>query len=489
LALHEGDGEASQRPFVDDHEAQSPDVTISVSRIVSALSYALDLTEGQPMGHSVRTCIIGLRIAEKIGVPLGERSDLYYALLLKDAGCSSNSSRLFHTLNADEIRAKADVKTTDWTRIGWESLRYALTHVAVGRPFAERVRTLVRVASRQQEESWKLVKIRCERGASVARQMGFGEPVAQAIHSLDEHWNGGGYPDGRRGEEIPLFARIMLVAQTLDVFFTHRSADAAVEVIRKRSRRWFDPALVSAAGSLAKCGELWKGLDSKDLVAKIVELEPKERSVPATEDQLDSICQAFAEVIDSKSPFTYRHSNGVAEAAACMAQHLGFGFRSVRILRRAALLHDIGQLGVTNAILEKPDKLNSAEWAIVRKHPYHTYEILRRAPGFRRLSRDAASHHERLDGSGYCWSLRGEEIRFPARMLAVADVFKALSSTRPHRDAFPEEMVFRILAKEARSRLDPLCVEALMTSLSNGTDLILGSYAMNSIGLSPSYMR
>src|SRR5579872_2436205 len=178
-----------------------PAPSIRVSEIISALSYALDLTEGQPMGHSVRACIIGMQLAQQIGLPPTERGDLYYSLLLKDAGCSSNSSRLFHIVTADEIRAKRDVKLTDWTRVGWESLQYALTHVATGAPFLKRMRTLMQVAAKQQTESCELVKIRCERGASIARKIGFAEPVAQAIHSLDEHWNGGGYPDGRKGRE------------------------------------------------------------------------------------------------------------------------------------------------------------------------------------------------------------------------------------------------------------------------------------------------
>src|ERR1700722_16295723 len=204
--------------------------TIRVSEIISALSYALDLTEGRPMGHSVRSCLIGMRLAEQIGMTVTDQGHLFYALLLKDAGCSSNSSKLFHILNADEIKAKRDVKLTDWTKVGWESLQYALTHVATGAPFLERVRTLVQVAAKQQAESCELVKIRCERGASIARRIGFPEPVGQAIHSLDEHWNGGGYPDGLREREIPLFSRIMNLAQTLDVFHTHRSPEAAIEV-------------------------------------------------------------------------------------------------------------------------------------------------------------------------------------------------------------------------------------------------------------------
>src|SRR5271156_5675720 len=213
-------------------EDAAPGPTVRVSQIISALSYALDLTEGRPMGHSVRSCTIGMRVAAEIGLSGAEQGDLYYALLLKDAGCSSNSSKLFHILSADEIRAKRDVKLTDWTRVGWESLQYALTHVATGAPFLERVRTLVRVAANQQTESGALVKIRCERGASIARRIGFPEPVAQAIHSLDEHWNGGGYPSGLRGREIPLFSRMMNLSQTLEIFYTHRNPEAAIEVAR-----------------------------------------------------------------------------------------------------------------------------------------------------------------------------------------------------------------------------------------------------------------
>src|SRR5665213_1012694 len=94
-------------------------------------TFSADLTEGQPMGHSVRACMIGMRLAQQVGMSVDEQAELCYALLLKDAGCSSNASRLFHILNADEIKAKGDLKTKDWTRIGWESLHYALTHVCL----------------------------------------------------------------------------------------------------------------------------------------------------------------------------------------------------------------------------------------------------------------------------------------------------------------------------------------------------------------------
>jgi HD-GYP domain-containing protein (c-di-GMP phosphodiesterase class II) len=313
------------------------------------------------MGHSVRSCLIGMRLAAQIGLSAAEQGHLFYSLLLKDAGCSSNSSKLFHILSADEIRAKRDVKLTDWTRVGWESLQFALSHVATGAPFLERIRTLVRVAAKQQTESCELVKIRCERGAMIARRLGFAEPVARAIHSLDEHWNGRGYPDGRSGKEIPLASRIMNLSQTLEVFLVNRGAESAIDVAGRRSRRWFDPDLVRAARSLAKDGSLWKDLDREHVIEMILEMEPEHARLPASEDTIENICQAFADIIDSKSPFTYRHSNGVSDAAVAIGSQLGLAAGDIDFLRRAALLHDVGKLGVSNAILEKPAKLDNDE--------------------------------------------------------------------------------------------------------------------------------
>jgi putative nucleotidyltransferase with HDIG domain len=442
-------------------------VLIHLSEIIASLSYALDLTEGQPVGHAMRTCMIGMRLAQQIGLSIEGQADLYYALLLKDVGCSSNSSKLFHILNADEIRAKRDVKVTDWTKVGWDSLQYALSHVATGKPFLARMENLLTVAARHRQDTHDLIKVRCERGASIVSQLGFSTATADGIHGLDEHWNGGGYPDKLRGMEIPIFARIANLSQTLDVFWSNRGPAAAIEAVKRRSARWFDPDLVKAAISLYNRGELWSGLKGDDLLSKVVALEPEQRRIEASEDTIDDICVAFADVIDAKSPFTYRHSSGVAETAVEIARYLGMGEQSIRELRRAALLHDIGKLSVPNSILEKPGKLTSEEWKIVENHPYYTMEILNRIPGFERLSQDAASHHEKLDGSGYWRGLGADQLSRFARILTVADIFDALHSRRPYRDALPLDKVFEILRQDTPHALDLPCVEALIASKTN----------------------
>ncbi len=452
------------------HDPQSA----RASDVLSALSYALDLTEGQPMGHSVQSCMIGMRLAGEIGMPIGAQANLYYALLLKDAGCSSNASKLFHIIHSDEIKAKGELKDKDWTKNGWESLHYAIDHVATGAPFLERVRTLIRVAANQQTESCDLVKIRCERGASIARRMGFAEPVAAAIHSLDEHWNGGGYPDHLRGEEIPLFSRIMNLSQTLAVFFVGHGPQGALDVMDRRVNRWFAPDLVKAAKSLAKTGALWTGLGDDDVISQVAALEPQEHRLMIGEDALDNICMAFAEVIDAKSPFTFRHSTGVAAASVAIAGQLGMTAAEIVTIRRAALLHDIGKLSVSNAILEKPAKLTDEEWVVVKKHPYYTWEVLRRIPGFAELSDMAAAHHEKLDGSGYYRHWTADQLNTPARILAVADIYDALHAKRPYRDALPLETVFQIMNKDAPRALDAECLEALKVS-SNDTSRSLAA--------------
>lgn len=416
------------------------------------------------MGHSVRSCVLGMRLAQEIGLPRETQRDLYYALLMKDAGCSSNASRMFHLLGSDDIKAKRDVKTTDWTRLGWESLEYALAHVRPGRPFLERVRALVEVALKQKKNAREMVQIRCERGAGIARRIGLSETAATAIHSLDELWNGSGQPDGLRGREIPICARIMSLAQTVEIFHQTQGRSAAIEVVERRNGRWFDPDLVKAFSSISRLESLWADMHNAE--RQVIALEPQDDVLVADDPVMERICLAFADVVDAKSPFTYRHSTGVAGAAVAIAKTLGLGESDTTMIRRAALLHDIGKLSVSNQILDKPGKLTNEEWDVVRKHPFYSLEILKRIPGFSKLSEIAASHHEKLDGSGYFRHMTAEQLSLPARILVVADIYDALAAKRPYRDALPLETVFGIMQKDAPRALDAGCFEALKCSSS-----------------------
>jgi putative nucleotidyltransferase with HDIG domain len=429
------------------------------SEVLSALSFALDLVEGQPEGHTVRSCLVGMRIADRLGLDADRRSALFYALLLKDAGCSSNASKMSTLFDADDIEAKKKVKTVDWTSLPHAALYAARTVSPEGSLLAKAGR-MVEFAVRGQRASRDLIRIRCERGAEITRLMGFPEETAQAIRGLDEHWDGRGHPDGLAGEEIPLLARICGLAQTAEVFLTERGPAAAEEIARARSGRWFDPALVEVLLAEAEDG-LWEDLLRKDPWREVSRLEPDDRALKATPERVDLVARAFAEIIDAKSPFTYRHSEGVARVAVAMAERAGLGAEGTRDLMRAALLHDIGKLGVSNRILDKPGNLTDGEYQEIMRHPKLTYDILSRVGPFRPIAETAANHHEKLDGSGYHRGIGAEDLDLPSRILAVADIYDALSADRPYHGAMPQKKVLGILREESATRIDPQCVAIL----------------------------
>ncbi len=432
-----------------------------LSEIISALSYALDLTEGQPMGHAVNSCALGMKIADHLSLSGPERADLYYALLLKDAGCSSNASRMYRILGGDEREAKRDIKLQDWTKVSLKTLGYLRKHLRAGRPVRERLFAVLEAAVNRDRQSLEMIKTRCERGADIARKMGFSSDVADGILSLDEMWNGKGYPERRRKHEIPLLSQIMSLAQTLDVYNSMYGPGPAIEIALARSRRWFNPELVDIVESWDRHDPIWEDLDPDLARERVHRLAPTLDHVLANEQRIDDICEAFAAVIDAKSPYTYRHSLGVAEAADGIAGSLGFPMNKRNRLRRAALLHDIGKLSISNAILEKPGTLDDDESAVIRRHPFYTLRILEKAPVFRDLAFVAAAHHEKLNGRGYHLALSAEDLPLEARILAVADIFDALAADRPYRAGMPLEKVLAIIGGDAPHALDAECFAAL----------------------------
>jgi putative nucleotidyltransferase with HDIG domain len=179
-------------------------------------------------------------------------------------------------------------------------------------------------------------------------------------------------------------------------------------------------------------------------------------------DQVDRVCEAFADVVDAKSSSTYRHSMGVTEIAEALSLQLGLNQSRRRLVYRAALLHDLGKLRVPNSILDKPGKLNEAEWLVMREHPLLSQQILERISTFAPIARIAGRHHEKLDGTGYPHRLKGDDLSVEDRIVGLADFFGALSEDRPYRKAMPVEQIFAILRDEVPQKFDPDCFEALV---------------------------
>lgn len=438
----------------------------SLAEILSAFSYALDLTEGQPAGHSIRACWIGTKLAQAIGLQAGSLRDVYYAVLLKDLGCSVNAAHVTQMFVGNDRKLKHDFKL-----IGPEPQdfsQFIMTKVGVDASEDVRGAAVANLLANAGAIMTEIMDTRCTRGADIARQMRFSEDVAQAIAHLDEHWDGSGLPLGIAGEAIHIGARIALLSQVVDVFFIAGGSKPAMAEVMRRSGTWLDPSLCNIFLRLASSPVFWTALEADDLAEQVLAFEPATEVIAVDEDYLDDIAIAFGQVIDAKSPFTCGHSERVGLYADLIARHMGMNDADRRRLRRAAILHDVGKLGISSTILEKPGPLDESEWLEMRSHATMTGEILGRIAAFNDIAVIAAAHHERLDGKGYPMRLDGTMISMESRIITVADIFDALTADRPYRPALSVDEALHIMAADVGSAIDPHCFYALQMELATG---------------------
>jgi putative nucleotidyltransferase with HDIG domain len=437
--------------------------TATRAEVIAAFSYALDLTEGQPAGHCIRTCWIGMQVGRAMGLSQQELGDLYYALLLKYLGCSSNAARICELYAADDRAFKQGYKTVGTSLAA--TLLFVIRKTAPGRPLRQRASAIGNILRNGDDIAQELIVSRCTRGADIARTLRFPPAVCDGIYHLDEHWNGSGRPGRLRGDAIPLYSRIALLAQVVDVFHTHAGAGAAVDEVSRRSGGWFDPAIVEAFKAASAAPLFWTALGSPTIESRVVRLAPDDSEWHLDDSYLDDIADAFGQVIDAKSPFTAGHSQRVGRLSERMADALGLRPDRARWLRRAAVLHDIGKLGVSSAILEKPAGLDEREWVEMRNHASHTRAILGRIGALSDLADVAAAHHERLDGKGYPLALPGAAISRETRIITACDFYDALVSDRPYRPALPIDQALGIMSEAVGSAIDPEGLEVLKASI------------------------
>lgn len=432
--------------------------------VLSALSCALDLVEGQPTGHAARTCLIAMELGKIMGLDRHDMQSLYYAAILKDSGCSNNSARIHKIFGGDELLTKRNVKFIDWSR-AVDCLKFGASNTLPNGSAIARFRMMLNNLGPPSKVMNEVTAARCHRGASIASSLGLGRTAAEAIRALDEHWDGKGAPSGLQGDAIPILARVLSLAQTLEVFAWSFGPHQALDVLKKRRGRWFDPEVFTAAIAIESDVAFWARVHASGH-ADAAASEPYPDDQPLKPTEMDTICETFASIVDAKSPYTKGHSDRVAEIAVGIGSCLGLSKDSLADIERAGHLHDLGKLAVPNCILDKPARLTDAEFGRVKEHPRRSYEILSPLPGFERIADIAATHHERLDGRGYWRGLRGEDLSMESRVVTVADVFEALTAERPYRKAMESDAALGILWSEAEAAFDPVCIEALAAHIS-----------------------
>lgn len=430
---------------------------VRLAELVASLSLATDLGLGQPMEQVLRSCVLGLDLAEEVGLDESERAVVYYVALLAWLGCHADSYEQAAWFG-DDIALRDAWHTVD--RAGPAMASFVLRRVGSGEPVLRRARLVGSLLASRGGVLGAMEMTHCLVAGQFAMRLGLGPEVRDALQHVFERWDGKGAPAKLEGEQIARAARIVVLVDLVEAVRRLGGVEAAVEVARQRAGGQLDPGL--AEHLCTNAGRLLGALDDATGWDEAIAAEPA-LAIPLSGIELDAALEAVADFTDLKSPYTTGHSRGVAERAASAARLGGLGDSAAVELRRAGLMHDIGRLGVSNAIWDKQGPLSEAEMERVRMHPYLTQRTFSRSPRLARLAEVAAEHHERLDGSGYPRGLAGAALSPEARILAAADAYQAMTEPRPHRPARAADDIAKQLRAEVRDgRLDADAVDAVL---------------------------
>jgi HD-GYP domain-containing protein (c-di-GMP phosphodiesterase class II) len=432
---------------------------IRAAEVVGALSLATDLGTGQPLEHALRTAMLAVRLGELAGTSARELADTYYVALLHASGCTSNGHEAT-LLYGDDIEHRAAFYLIDPTNPP-EVLAFYRAHIGAGQPPEVRAALIQDAIANAGPRARDAFATMCEIAQRFAGWLDLGSNIEAALEYVFARWDGRGFPD-IRGDAIPLPMRLLHVARDISLFLSAAGPDEARSVLERRSGTAYDPRLAELA--LRNLDELLAELDETRMWEQVLEIEPFPQLWIGGET-VDAAFVAIAALTGLKSPWLREHSTGVADLAEAAAWRLGLPAASVRLLRYAALAQDLGRVGVSNAIWEKPGPLGFGEWERVRLHPHFTERAFAQSRELAPIGMLAGSHHERLDGSGYHRGTRGPGLDQAARILAAADSYCAMREERPYRPALAAAAAEAELMREVEEgRLDPEAVDAVLAA-------------------------
>jgi HD-GYP domain-containing protein (c-di-GMP phosphodiesterase class II)/DNA-binding CsgD family transcriptional regulator len=407
----------------------TPEVSDSrLNDILGALSLACDVGNDFPMEKGLRNTLVAVRLAAELGMDGAALSAVYYVGLLRFIGCSAyahETAKLF----PDDNAMRGAMAAVDF-RYPAEGLKQAAT---LGRGRLGRARAIAVMITRGKQLGDGTQRADCEVMVRGAQRLGLSSMVAKGLGDVYERWDGKGAPRRLKGDKIDPAARVLAVAHEAEIHHRIGGRAAAKRMIQRGAGGWFDPAI--AAALLKRADPIFEALETPSVWDEVIASEPLPH-IRLRTTQIPDVARLFADVADLKSAYTLGHSSGVADLAASAAARINIEESQRATLRVAALLHDIGRLSVPTGIWNKPGPLSRGEWERVRLHTYHTERPLAASPLLAEAGGIAAAHHERLDGSGYHRGLAASQLSLPARLLAVADVYHALTEPRPHRAAF-----------------------------------------------------
>jgi HD-GYP domain-containing protein (c-di-GMP phosphodiesterase class II) len=434
-------------------------VRVRLAELVASLSLATDLGMGQPLEQAMRTCLLAVAAGRKLGLDDSTLSDVFYLALLRFVGCTSDAHEQAELVGGDEIAYYAGLAPVVTAAMS-DYLTFLIRRFAPDAPRLKRMQIVGRVLAGGTGAVKRSIATHCEVAQMLAARIGLPATVSACFAHIFERWDGTGLPAKLSAEAIARPARIVVVARDIDIFHRLGGWDAVADALRQRRSKAYDPEV---AETFLSHGATWIDAATAEPVWEAMLAAEPSPPLHVGGDRIDNVLDAFAAFADLKSPFTRGHSSGVAALAEGAARQAGMAESETRDLRRAALVHDLGRVGVPNGIWDKPGPLTRAEWERVRLHPYFSERILSSVPALASIAKIAGAHHERLDGSGYHRGSPAGLLSPAARILAAADVYQAMTQERPHRSAVPPEAAARQLVAEADAgRLDGDAVRCVL---------------------------
>lgn len=403
------------------------------AEIVVALSRATELAMGQSADFALRSCVLAVDLAHALGMAPEDVREVFYLALMRYIGCNAETYALT-ALFGDEIALRRALAPVDLGRPS-ELVPVLLRLIAearAGSPPVGRLWSVLAALARSKAVSSGVLNGHCEVAERFGARLGFEPRIVRNLGQLYARWDGKGIPEGLKGEAISPAVRLVTLAQDAITLDDTYGLERCVRLVRQRRATIYDPRMADCFA--ARAPDFIRSLAGRTSWQAVLKLEPEPHGELRAAD-VDEMFLALADFIDIKSPFTLGHSRAVAELAAEAARQSGLPESDVVRLRRAGLVHDLGQVGVSTAILVKQGSLSESEWEKVRLHPYHAERILSGPALLAELAPLAGSHHERLDGSGYHRGVRGDGLSPSAKILAVAEAYQSMTEPRPYRDA------------------------------------------------------
>jgi HD-GYP domain-containing protein (c-di-GMP phosphodiesterase class II) len=430
---------------------------VRLSELVAVLSFASDFGLGQPMEHVLRSCLIALRLADRLGLDERERCETYWVTLIATV-CTGESFELAQMFGND-VAFRSGIYHVGPSQLA--QMLHALRLAGSNQPAPGRARAAAAILASRGKTVEARFLAHCALTSEISQRFGLDPSVGEALSNTFMRWDGKGIPRGVDAEGVPTSVQLMQLADFSEIHGRLHGVEGAIALARSHAGKMFAPDLARLFETSA--AEILADLDDETW-DRVIEVEPSPRP-QLDEEGFETALEVMADIADVKSPWFSGHSRGVADLAAGAVRAAGMPDQDVVNTRRAGLLHDLGRTGVSNAIWDKPQWLTDSERERVRLHSYYTERMLRRPAALAGLSAIAASHHERLDGSGYHRAIRGSDIPLLGRYLAAADVYHALLEDRPHRPAREPKEAASVLRAEVREgRLHAAAVDAVLAT-------------------------